>query len=419
MNNARAHPRIAMAGLVALGLLITSCSSDSKPAGNGNSSSAETNEALLGPSKPASGAAIKLGFITEGQSATTDARPELASTDAAVKYINEHLGGITGRPIELITCQTHLTPAGAADCANQMVAAKIPVVLEVTPGEPQPIVTALDAARIPYFVDAAVDPQVLLSPNSYVVTNTLGGLASPVKVASDSGVQKVATLLIDVPAAVGPIKALGQPLFDKAGLSVDYVAIPPGTPDMTPQVQDALGRGAQMFNIIGDPAFCISALGALNTLGFNGVRLVNPQCLDSNSATSIPGGIDGVKVATTESLDARDPEVALYEAAMAHYSPGTDPHFSSTSGGFAIVLAFARAMSGLSQDLTPDSVRSTLASMVPQPQPLLNGQTFKCDHSLFKLTPAVCSSGIAIVTLDADGKAKDSVAFDTQAILNS
>jgi hypothetical protein len=37
---------------------------------------------------------------------------------------------------------------------------------------------------------------------------------------------------------------------------------------------------------------------------------------------------------------------------------------------------------------------------------------------LFKLTPAVCSSGIAIVTLDAAGKAKDSVAFDTQAILN-
>jgi branched-chain amino acid transport system substrate-binding protein len=207
-------------------------------------------------------------------------------------------------------------------------------------------------------------------------------------------------------------------LFDKAGLSVDYVAIPPGTPDMTPQVQDALGRGAQMFNIIGDPAFCISALGALNTLGFNGVRLVNPQCLDANSATSIPGGIDGVKVATTESLDARDPEVALYEAAMARYSPGTDPHFSSTSGGFAIVLAFARAMSGLSGDLTPDSVRSTLAAMAPQPQPLLSSQTFKCDHSLFKLTPAVCSSGIAIVTLDAAGKAKDSVAFDTQAILN-
>jgi hypothetical protein len=56
--------------------------------------------------------------------------------------------------------------------------------------------------------------------------------------------------------------------------------------------------------------------------------------------------------------------------------------------------------------------------MTPQPLPLLDGQTFKCDRALFTLTPAVCSSGIAIVTLDADGNPKNTEAFDTAPIIN-
>src|SRR3546814_12356513 len=39
----------------------------------------------------------------------------------AVEYANEYLGGIGGRPIELVVCGNGATPAGAQDCANQLV----------------------------------------------------------------------------------------------------------------------------------------------------------------------------------------------------------------------------------------------------------------------------------------------------------
>ena len=418
MNLSRSRGGALVSGLLAAAVFLTACSSDDSEGGSGSDTTAPADLSLLGPSKPAAGDPVKVGFITDGQSAATDSRDEVKSAQAAVDYVDEHLAGVAGRPLELVTCETNVTPAGATDCANQMIAAEVPIVLQVAPAVPGPIVTALDEAKIPYFVDAAIDQEVLVSSNSYVLTNTLGGLAAPVKVAQDLDVEKVASILIDLPAAVGPIKALGQPLFDDAGLTVDFVAVPPGTPDMTPQVQDALGSGAELVNIIGDPAFCISALGALDTLGYEGGRLVNPQCISPETAQSVPGGVDGVMVATTESLDSSDPEVALYEAVMAEYAPDTEPHGSTTPGAYAIVVAFARAMTGLTGEVTADSVRSALESADPQPMPLLDGQTFKCDRTLFQLTPPVCSSGIAIVTLDADGHPKDTEVFDTESIIN-
>jgi hypothetical protein len=75
-------------------------------------------------------------------------------------------------------------------------------------------------------------------------------------------------------------------------------------------------------------------------------------------------------------------------------------------------------MTGHQGEFTPESVKQSLESMKAQPQPLLSGQTFKCDRKLVALTPPVCSSGIAIVTLDADGKQKDSKAFDAAPIIN-
>jgi branched-chain amino acid transport system substrate-binding protein len=396
-------------------LVVASCSSSGSTASGPGTT---TNVALLGPTNAATGSPVKLGYITEGKTASEDTTGGEAAANAAAKYVNEHLGGIHGHPIELEICHTQLTPAGSADCANQMIAAKVPVVLGATPAAAEPIITALSGAGIPYFVHTAVDPSVLLSPDAYVLANALGYLAAPIQIAKDAGVNKVAMILIDVPSAVGPIKAIGGPLFDKAGISVDYTAVAPGTPDMTPQIQAALGKGAQMFVVVGDPAFCTSGLGALYTLGFQGTKFVNSQCLSDDLATSVPGGLDGLLVGTAQSLDSSDPEVALYEVVMAQNAPGTPPHASANAEGYAAVLAFARGMTGLQGDMTPESVKSTLATAQPQQLPLLSGQTFQCNHKLFALTPAVCSTGIAVVKLNAEGKPTETKTIDVGPIVN-
>jgi branched-chain amino acid transport system substrate-binding protein len=391
-----------------MALLAAACSSGT----SSTSTSTGANSALLGPVNQASGPAITIGYIDEGVSAAIDSRPEVAAAQAAAKYINGHLGGVAGRPLQLLTCGTNDTPAGALDCTNKMVAANVPVVLAADPGEPGPEIQGLSAAKIPFFTYAVADQSVLLSPDAYVLTNVLGTLAVPIKVAKDSGVTHVAMLLINVPAAVGPVETSAPPFFRANGLSVQFTAIAPGTPDMTPQVESAMSAGAQQFNVIGDATFCTSALTALKNLSFKGQTVINSQCFSNQLASSVPGGVDGVKIGSAESLDPKDPQVALYNAVMAQYAPGTPRQSSSNADGFAVVLGFARAMTGVQGSLTPASVQSALAAMSPQPMPLLAGQTFQCNRKAVSLTPAACSSSAVIITMDASGNSKSTVAFD-------
>jgi branched-chain amino acid transport system substrate-binding protein len=404
--------------LAALAIVIAAAACGSSTSATPTTPGTSADVSKLGPAKAATGTPITLGYIAEGKTATEDTSGEEAAANAAASYVNDHLGGINGHPIKLMICHSQLTPAGATDCANQMIAAKVPAVLAGTPAVPAPIVTALDAAGIPFFADVVVDTTALFSADVNAISNALGFIAAPIKMAKDQGFTKVATLLIDVPAAVGPVKLVSQPLYDKAGVTDDITAVAPGTPDMTPQVQAALGKGAQMFVVIGEPAFCTSALSALHTLGFEGTKFINSQCLSPDLASSVPGGLDGVKVGTNQSLDPADPEVQLYEAAMAQYAPGVAADQSATPAGYRSVLGFTRAMSGLTGDLTSASAKNALATMAPQPVPLLSGQTFQCTHKIFKLTPAVCSSGFAVVTLDADGKPTATDTMDVGPLVN-
>jgi branched-chain amino acid transport system substrate-binding protein len=401
--------------LLSLTAVVAACSSSSSGSsgsGGGATSSTPVNTAILGSPRAASGAALTVGYIYDGQSQGVDARPELTAAQAAVKYVNEYLGGIAGRPLALKPCATSSTPAGATDCANQMLAAQVPIVLSAAPGEPAPVLKVLEPAKVPYMAYAAAEQTLLLSPDSYVITNAVGGIGAPIKVAADNGSKKVSMVLIDLPAAVGPVEGFSTPLFKKQGISVSYVPIAPGTPDMTPQLQGAISGGAQQFSVIGDPPFCISALSGLKTLGFTGKIIINSQCYDERVPKSVPGGVAGVMIATSESLDSKDPEVALYEAVLAKYAPNLKPHSAANSGGFAAVVGFARAMAAASGPITPDSVRSTIESMPQQPMPLLAGQTFQCNRKAVSLTPSACSRAVTILTLDASGKVAKAEPFD-------
>jgi branched-chain amino acid transport system substrate-binding protein len=274
------------------------------------------------------------------------------------------------------------------------------------------VLKVLEPANVPYMAYAAAEQSLLLSSDSYVLTNAVGGIGAPIKVAVDNGTKKVTMVLIDLPAAVGPVEGFATPLFKKKGISVSYVAVAPGTPDMTPQLQGAISSGAEQFSIIGDPPFCISALSGLKTLGFTGKVVINSQCFDERVPKTVPGGVAGVMIATSESLDSKDPEVALYEAVLAKYAPDIKPHAAANSGGFAAVLGFARAMVAASGPITPDSVRRMIEAMPPQPLPLLGGQTFQCNRKAVSLTPSACSRAVTVLTLDASGKVTKAEAFD-------
>lgn len=62
---------------------------------------------------------MKIGLINNEGGQAISMPENRESAEAVVKYANENLGGISGRPIELVVCKQGEDANQARDCANR------------------------------------------------------------------------------------------------------------------------------------------------------------------------------------------------------------------------------------------------------------------------------------------------------------
>ncbi|MYH72803.1 MAG: ABC transporter substrate-binding protein [Acidimicrobiia bacterium] len=359
--------------------------------------------AVLGEPSPATGEAIKVGFISDGKSDAIDNSSETPAAEAAASYANDYIGGAGGRVIELVTCDTEQTPAGAQDCVAELASAGVVAILNGVSGQTETINAGANEAGIPFMQNGGISQEAFGSPLTHVMTNGLATLVGPAAVASELGLSKAGIIVIDVPAASGPISGAAPLFYGNAGIAVEIVAIAPGTPDMTPQVQAAISNGVEQFAIIGDEPFCTSAISAIQLLGFEGPVVVIGPCVGETSIAEVE--MEGILLIGLTSDDPADAEVALFLAVMDEYAPGalTD---SIARSGYSAVLGFARALAGHPEGgVTTESVQETILAMEPAPMPLgPDGATFQCNRQAIALAPAICSAASVITALNSEGQ---------------
>ncbi len=377
--------------------------------------SAPAQSSSLGKPNKASGTPITVGLISDGKTTTVDNTNEVEAAQAAVSYANNYLGGIGGKPIKLKVCTDKGTPSGATDCATQMVDAKVPAVIVSVSGQMGSIYEGLKGSGIPLIAGSSNDQPVLLSSDAFVLQDGLGySIAGPALVAKNAGIDKAAILVTDVPAASGPIAAIGGTIYKNAGVALDVVAVPPGTADMTPQVQAALSKNPGQFSIVGDPTFCTSAIKAIKTVGFKGNVVVIPQCIDASSAKAIPGGFTGATVVTPLTNDPKSSDYQKYLAVMKKYAPGASTG-GVAPGGYSTTLGFITGMAGNTGDVTAANVESTMKAMAATPLPLGEGINFQCNSPI-TFIPNLCSTQVLQGKLNAKGTMTSSKVLDTKDI---
>jgi branched-chain amino acid transport system substrate-binding protein len=407
-GRARRGRRRSLLAVLAIGaLLVGACASDDDAGsggggGSGGDSGVDAAE-VLGAENAASGEPIQIGYIYDGTTDVIDNAPELEAAEAAAEYVNNYLGGVAGRPIELNVCSTDQTPSGGSECVRQMTSDRVPVVLNGVTGQAAVVFRPLNDAGIPVFTPSAGDPSILSSPLMHIMGNGLAALlAGPAKIAADADIDRVALVSIDVPAASGALEAAGPSVFDNAGVELELVLIPPDTPDMTPNIAAELENDPGMIEVVGDPNFCAKAMDAIAAAGFDGQVVIIPQCIDQalvESATNL----EGVILPTYASTDPESEEFQLYTAVMDTYADEDAERGGGAPGGYQAVVGFARAMEGLTGDVTAERVQSTFTSMEATPMPLADGITYQCDGQQVAVVPAFCSVDILYTELDAEG----------------
>jgi branched-chain amino acid transport system substrate-binding protein len=393
----------ALLAAVAL-VLVAGCgssTSDDSSAGSGTTVSSD----VLGTPKAASGAPVKVGFISDGRTPTIDNSAMAPAAKATVEYINDYMGGIGGRPVDLVTCETAGDPGKATDCANQLV--QDDVVMTIMPENQQStaVHTVMSANSIPLFVYAVTDTAITQdAEDSFMLGNLSDALsAMPIDVAKKQDIGKVTVLIVDVPAATGFYEGAGAQAFADAGIDLELIKVPLGTADISQQINQIVSGDPTVVMVVGAPDLCIAGINGLRTNGFTGPITTVPNCVTDDIKTAVGANMEGVTVASiTPTGDNSNTGIQLYNAILAKYAPNyADPNQGLTS--FITTYTARQALENLTGDITPAAVRAAIQAAPEQPLVTGAGLEFRCNGKAVPSTPAVCTRGTLLVTLDGNG----------------
>jgi len=356
------------------------------------------------PTKAGSGASIKLGMINQ-ENTPLGSFPELRlGAEAAVKLINEELGGIDGRPLELVPCVTTFSVEKSQACAQDLVQKQVVGVtggIDITSTGSIPV---LEQNNMPYLGGIPINFEEMKSPISFQFSGgSPGAMVAFAKHASDSGAKKVVVLYGDYPPikaaavdyGVATLKQLGVPDVTEVPfniLATDFLPIITKANENNP---DAIFVGAA------DTA-CEPAMRTAKELGVTAKMYFVGACAAPSIAEKL--GVDAVngKIFNIESeTNTGDAEGAIYFAAVAKYGDPKLPAASAATISFRNVMNIYSLMKEIGADkVSPATLLDTVRKAKNRPS--FNGHPYTCDGTQIKALPSMCAAQQVLVERQGD-----------------
>jgi branched-chain amino acid transport system substrate-binding protein len=376
------------------------------------------------PDEPtvATGEPITIGMINQ-ENTPLGSFPELRlGVEAAIEFINEELGGVGGRPLELVTCITTFSVEQSQACAQQMVQRDVVAVvggIDITSNGSMPI---LEQNQIPYIGGIPVNFDEMRSPISFQFSGGAPGamVAFADYAARVQGAQRVAIAYGEYQSIEAAAIDYGGKTLQRLGVSdVIEVPFPVTTTDFLPVLTKANeGNPDAIFLGAADTA-CAPAMKTAQDLGITAkLYLVGacaaPGIVDQIGEDAVNGRIFNVE----GPVSGQDREAELYFAVLGRYA---DP---ALEGASAATVSFRGAMNlyALLDDLGPDGVsRAALLDLVraARNRPSFDGHDYTCDGKQVPDLPALCAPQQILVV--RNGAALDPITdwIDVPAILNA
>lgn len=232
-----------------------------------------------GKAGKATGDAIKIGYVNQ-----EDLFPEASiGINAAVKYVNEELGGAGGRPLEVSLCKVTAEEDGAK-CGTQFLNdAAVSFVMTGTLFLGGKGLYDTLAGKKPVIIGNGVTTDDFVNKAGYAFeTGSVGVIPGMAKFAVDYlKPKKVAAIYGDNAAGQAAYSALMKPVLDKAGVESTGVPIkdPGGTAaEVQTAIQNAGADTADVFIPLVSLQACIATYDSLKQLGITPVVVTTGLC---------------------------------------------------------------------------------------------------------------------------------------------
>jgi len=320
-----------------------------------------------------------------------------------VRYVNEELGGVKGRPFQLDTCATSGSPESSQACANQ-----------VLDRDPVAVVGGLDlgaASSLRVFAKAGVayvggSPTLgaeLTSSSAFMLS---GGIAADLLgqldyIVNTLKAKRVAFVYLDLGGLTSAVATVAERVLKDQGVeSVRMVAERADVADFTPAVT-AANKSRPDAIVVAFPAQgCARVMQATRALGVKAKMFYPGACAAREVIEASGGGAEGAYFATgyLPYTDSDDENVVVYRDELER-SDGAEPSLLSEAG-FSVIMDLWSLMGDIDGPLEAATVTAAIKDTDDQASFL--GHPFTCDGGQVRLLSSVCNANVRILQLKGD-----------------
>ncbi|WP_246086480.1 SDR family NAD(P)-dependent oxidoreductase [Nocardioides humi] len=357
----------ALAALLCVTTVLAACGDDR--AGDGPRANRPAAPASLGPGQEADTSLppVKVGY--QNLESTAVALPAFrVGFEAGVKYVNEHLGGVKGHPLEADGCKTDLTPETTINCDNRFVDDGVAAVLVNIDIALDAGLPALQKAGIPVIVSLADSPAVERAQGtvfSYGASRRATDAAA-LKGMIETGSKNVIIALPDTSGYHEQWEDVYEPVADQNDVKADVVYYQLGSADYGTLASIIVAKNPDTVLLpAANDTDCDGTLPALAAAGFAG-KIMAGSCSDfiekfpsSQTAGIYVYGLLPAPQWVGNLPESVEEDLAVFNAYMEQEGQG---EFANAFGmqGFALAL---NAASMLAQADDPTTSVSTMAAL--------------------------------------------------------
>jgi branched-chain amino acid transport system substrate-binding protein len=356
------------------------------------------------PDEPveATGRPIRIGTMNQDTGAA-GAFPELTLADrVAFEFINTELGGVDGRPLELVACDTQFNPALSQACAQRMIDEDVLAVVGGIDVFGDGI-RILEDNGIPYVGGIPVSAIAMTSGNSFQFSGGSWGaaLGFAQHAAEELGAKRVAIIYGDFPP-IADAAAYGQRALERLGVEATLVKTPIIGTDWVAALNEAKRARPDAIVALTADTGCIPAMTTAANLGIDAQLYLTGACAAPKIIDTAGDAAQGAIFNLEAELDTGTADVVLYRAIVAKY--GTPMGYEFQSAGtisFRSVMNLYVVLRRLGADhLTPQAIMDAFRSA--RDEPSFFGHPYTCDGRQLRGLPATCAPQQSLGRLEGE-----------------
>ena len=347
----------------------------------------------------ATGVPLPVGFVNMEDAPLGSFPAVREGAEAAVRHVNENLGGVSNRPIRLEVCTTNGTPESSQSCATTLVAKRPVAVLGgIDLGAVSSLPVFADAG-IPYVGSSPTVGEELTLPGSYQFT---GGTVAELLAEADYaitklGAEKIAILHVDLPGLLSTVVDAADFVLRRRGATdVEIVAEKADAADFAPALTAATRGRPDAILVVFPPQSCARVMQARSALGITAPTFYPGACADRAVVDAAgPAGQDAWFGSGFFPVDdSTHDDVAVYRRSGG--TGGRQPGQSVLAqAGFSAVMNLERLLEDSGGPTA--NAEALVQKLESGSHPNFMAHEFKCDHRQLPLMRAVCNPWVRML----------------------